>query len=934
MQHFNLLKKSAHPVPVAKTAARFRLQLAFDDHDAHLQTVDLKDHPCTIPFQQATGRMRDLLRAMAAIRHRQGFQIDWQGESEPHVTIRDHDYLLELARHTEALTLADKTPVQFADQPGFLELSLAETTQADTKKSLSKLHWRMRFQADQIVAEAETIKLLSERYLLVDQTIHEIEPLGENFAALPLFHTDIPATDLRNFLSLALSAFSGVRLRYLDYGLRTGQPATGRPAILFEEVDAHEGLRLLVTSLVEGFSPQFFNDYEINRIADINDMEKNVVVREVVDLESGEAVREIHRLLTKHKKQLSATSSRDFYQDDQLFIVEKDLASTFLYSELAGLLERYTLLGTEKLGSYKIKPAIKPALSLRLDSGIDFLEGDGTLTVEQEEFNLVELLRKYRKKGFVTLSDGTNVILEKRYVDRLQRLFDQKGNRLRLSFFDLPLVEELIDKKLESSSLPRSRSIFLGFNTIGSTRPRLPDINGTLRSYQKYGYKWLRYLHKHSLGGCLADDMGLGKTLQAIALLAAVTGDNSRPSLIIMPKTLLFNWEREFKTFYPGLSRYTWYGTNRDLDKAASSQIILTTYGMVRNHIELFKEQPFHYVILDESQHIKNPKSQTSRAVMLLQTEHRLALSGTPVENNLGDLYSLFRFLNPAMFRSEAEFARRYARPIQQENDVDAIHELRKKVYPFILRRLKKDVLKDLPDKVEQLIYVDMSPEQHHFYEERRQFYHTAIREQIEQQGVNKSQFFILQAMLELRQIASCPESRSDGEILSPKREVLTTHLLEAVANGHKAIVFANFLSVIESVCQDLNDAGIPYLSMSGATRNRQELVDQFQDDERIKVFVMTLKTGGVGLNLTAADTIFIFDPWWNLTAENQAIDRSHRIGQKRTVFCYKMICRKTIEEKMIELQEKKRELLESIISSDSSAVKKLSASDVEFILG
>ncbi len=931
MQQFQLLKRKQTDFR-AGTARKIQisLHLDFDDSGAFLQTVDAKGKEVAPDYQQESGRMRDLLRAMSAIEQRQDFQVDWHGTGS-RVYIQEHDYLLELARQADCLQLTDGRPVQFSNGSGFLELVLPLSEQAKDKRK--KLNWQLRFQADTAGKLDPDSKLLSERYLLLDQTIHELEPLGENFAALPLFQTTILPADLRNYLALVCSSFNGVRIRYLDYGLRSGQSVQSRPAIVFEDVDSHEGLRLSISSLVDGFAPAFFNDYDISRVVDVNEMEKSLVVREVELGERSATVREIRLLLNRHKKKLNPDMARDFFQEDTLFIVEKDLAATFLYRELAGLLEKYILLGTEKLNTYKIKPASRPTLSLRLEHGIDFLEGEGTLTVEDESFNLVELLRKYRKKGFVTLSNGTNVILEKKYVDRLQRLFDRKGERLRISFFDLPLVEELIEERLQSSSLPKSREIFLGFNTIGSSRPRLPKINGTLRSYQKYGYKWLRYLHKHKLGGCLADDMGLGKTLQAIALLAAVAGESKKTSLIVMPKTLLFNWEREIDTFYPDLSVYTWYGSSRDMTEACSHQLILTTYGMVRSSIEQFKEQPFFYVILDESQHIKNTGSQVSKAVMLLNSEHRLALSGTPVENNLGELYSLFRFLNPAMFRSEEEFSRRYGRPIQQDNNEDAIHELRTKVYPFILRRLKKDVLTDLPDKMEKILYVEMSPDQQQLYEERRTFYKTAIEDQISSQGLNKSRFFILQALLELRQIASCPESRSDGMIISPKRELLTAQLIEAVANGHKALVFGNFLSVIESVSQDLEDAGIPFLSMTGATRDRQSLVEQFQNDDSIRVFVMTLKTGGVGLNLTAADTIFIFDPWWNLSAENQAIDRSHRIGQDRTVFCYKLICSNTIEEKMVQLQEKKQELLDSIIGSDAGAVKKLSASDVDFML-
>ncbi len=931
MQQFKLLKKN-NPAPF-KTAAPldFTLLLGFDDNGAYLQTVDRKNKEIVVPYQQAAGQKRNLLRAMYVIREQRGFTVVWQHEGN-RIYIKEHDYLLEMARQTGLLRLADGSDITFGDAQGTLALCLGKNNNPRPRDDHGRLQWRLRFSCAQTRAEGEEIRFLSERYLLVKNCIYEVAPLGENFLGLPLFHTAILPEDLANFMALACSTFTNLQLQYLEYGQRHGQPVKSSPAIIFEQVDVYEGLQLSVTALVDGYTPQFFNDYTINTVVHINEMEKNLVVREIIEPDINAAIGEIRRLLNKYKKRLKGGSD-DFFQDGSLFIIDKELAAAFLMRELTSLLEKYTLLGTEKLNSYKIKPVKRPRISLQLNHGIEFLEGDGSIFLEDEQFSLLDLLRKYRKNGYVTLSNGNKIILEKRYVDRLQRLFDHKKDKLRVSFFDLPLVEELIDEKLESSSLPESRKIFQGFNDISTTRPKLPKINGTLRSYQKYGYKWLRYLNKHALGGCLADDMGLGKTLQTIALLASLKAVSKKPSLVVMPRTLLVNWAREISTFYPKLSVYTWYGAARDMRAAADYDIVLTTYGMVRNHIKIFQKQPFYYVILDESQQIKNSRSQASRAVVLLDAEHRLALSGTPIENNIGELYSLFRFLNPAMFRSEDEFAARYGRPIQQENDPEAIHELRIKVYPFILRRMKSDVLTDLPDKVEQMLYVDMSREQQKLYEERRIFYKDAIDNHIVSQGLNKSQFFILQALLELRQIASCPESQSDGAIISPKRELLTEQLMETVANGRKALVFGNFLSVIESVSQDLSEADIPYLSMTGSTRNRQVLIDQFQNDPRIKVLVMTLKTGGIGLNLTAADTIFIFDPWWNMAAENQAVDRSHRLGQKNTVFCYKLLCRNTIEEKIIKLQEKKRELLESIITNDSGAVKRLTASDIDFML-
>jgi SNF2 family DNA or RNA helicase len=461
-------------------------------------------------------------------------------------------------------------------------------------------------------------------------------------------------------------------------------------------------------------------------------------------------------------------------------------------------------------------------------------------------------------------------------------------------------------------------------------------VNATLRPYQQQGFKWLQYLHENKLGGCLADDMGLGKTLQAITLLAEIYGKDKKalPSFIAMPKSLLFNWENEIKRFAPQLSSYTWHGAQRDIIKARECNIILTTYAMLRNDIEVWKEEKFLYAILDESQAAKNIQSQVHKAALLLNASYRLSLSGTPVENNLSELYALFRFLNPAMFGSADNFNQNYLNPIQKHDDKNAVQELKRKIYPFILRRLKKDVLKELPDKIEQTLYVEMSDSQARYYEQRRLFYKESIEQQVAMKGIQQSQFFIFQAMNELRQIASVPESQTENRIHSPKLEILMEQLEDAIANKHKILVFANYLSAVELIGEELNKRSIDFVTMTGSTRNRQELVERFQNDTECKVFILTLKTGGTGLNLTAADIVFIFDPWWNKAAENQAIDRAHRIGQDKKVMSYKLITMNTIEEKILQLQEVKSALFENIISTDSASLKALSEEDIQFILG
>ena len=399
-----------------------------------------------------------------------------------------------------------------------------------------------------------------------------------------------------------------------------------------------------------------------------------------------------------------------------------------------------------------------------------------------------------------------------------------------------------------------------------------------------------------------------------------------------MPRSLLFNWSRELETFAPHLSFAIHHGVGRDWKKNKKSQLILTTYGTLRSDIKVIQPEKFHTVVLDESQAIKNDQTQTTKAVHLLQAEFRLALSGTPVENNLGELFNLFRFLNPAMFPQRADFDRSYTQPIQSSGDPEAAHELRRKVYPFLLRRLKKEVLKDLPDKVEQVLFVDMNEQQKKHYEKRRRFYQEIVRGEMKKSGLAKSQFVIFEALSELRQIASVPEAKTDGQIPSAKQDRLREALEESISNGHKALVFSNFLAGVDQVSEYLGSHDIPHLRMTGATTDRARLVEQFQKDSRIKVFVMTLKTGGLGLNLTAADTIYILDPWWNTAAESQAVDRAHRIGKKQTVFTYRLIARNTIEEKILELQKRKQNLVDQVVASDQSAFKNLSEDDIEHL--
>jgi len=933
---FDVFKRVDKPLTTGYVpAGELLIQLLFDEEGAYLEGVDAKGRPVAFDYRSSHGALRDLLKAMDAIKEQQEAVIDWDTNSD-HIYLHDHGHLLWLVRASGMLRDAGMQPLGFAD--GIAEIRLDYTRDAARPDdwlvgTLQLIH------EDETLANATALRILNETHVLYGNTIHETKPLGDHARMLSLFNGALPEALLERSLSLLFSHFTGVTVRY--GGLRTvfSEDVQAETSLIFEQVDETGALHLDVAFSLPRLPLDFVRDYDITRLATINEAEQTIVVRQVLYGSAAEERKWLNSAINRHRKGLEANDDALLFLDENGFVIGRELAARFLSQELGALTQRYTLFGAEKLNAYKVKAAT-PKLKLSLGYGIDFLEGEAQLDIDGESFSLFDVLAQHKKNRYVALSDGSRAVLDARYVAQLGRLFKKHEKGVKVSFFDLPMLEDLISANADRTPFARARDVFSGFNALATQPVLKAPIKGTLRPYQQDGLKWLDYLHTHKLGGCLADDMGLGKTIQTIALLAriylgkAASGGDLPPSLLIMPRSLLFNWKRELDRFCPAMRYQIYHGSERDLDAALGSHLILTTYNMLRSNIKDFTEPAFLYVILDESQAIKNVETQTTKAVLTLKSTHRLAISGTPIENNLGELYSLFRFLNPAMFGSSGDFDRLYATPIHQHDDQDAARELRRKVYPFILRRLKRDVLRDLPDKVEQLLYVDMSDAQRKLYETRRAFYHQTLKHRIATDGIEKSHFFILEALMELRQVASIPEVKSEDTITSPKREMLIEQLQEAAVNGHKSLVFTNFLATIEMVSADLKERGIGHVTMTGATANREALVRQFQTHDETMVFLMTLKTGGVGLNLTAADRVFIFDPWWNVAAETQAVDRTHRIGQDKTVFTYKLIARDSIEEKIVMLQERKKALFDKVISSDGAAIKSLTEQDVDEILG
>ncbi|MFK5952838.1 MAG: DEAD/DEAH box helicase [Desulfobacterium sp.] len=949
---FNALKKTTPMIRNVDTPVAVFFRLDMDDKGFFLATVNNNGKEVNPAYEFYSGLERNILKEISRIKEQNAFRIEWGAtETTEKFHINGNDHLISMLLETDLLQNAKGETLSPAQGTGQVKAVIQpvqrkKTVPANKKKEKStkeKTTGDGNKSPEDRVMLASTIELwhdqnkiepatpVTEYHMLSDHTIYRIKPLGQHFDKINLFETTFDSTLLEQYLTMLFSSLPHIDIVYDGYKVVKGEPGSTQPAVIFESVTPDNTLHLKVAATYPGYAPSFFDQFEMDQLATINEMEKKIIVSKLSHGDITACFKEIHTALKKHAKTLD--KDKEIYVQDNFIIIESALASRFITCEISGLLTRYIVMGAEKLKAYKIRQ-VQPNLNVKLSHGIDFLEGEATLDLGGETFSLNDVLQQFKKNSYIKLGDGTSAIINPEYMAKLSRLFKKKESGVQISFFDLPIVEELIDEKVANKGLQKSRKIFLGFNEISRSKPRLPKINATLRSYQKQGFKWLSYLRKHGLGGCLADDMGLGKTIQTIALLASIYPKEEKPSLIVMPKTLLFNWASELEKFAPKLTFCQYHGTDRDLDNALKHQLILTTYAIIRNDIEVLKEKAFHLIVLDESQNIKNILSKTSKASVLLNADHRLALSGTPIENNISELYALFRFLNPSMFGSFADFNKNYLIPIQKHNSKPVTEELRRKIYPFILRRLKMEVLTDLPERMEQTLYVEMTGPQKELYHQRREMYRTAIREQIQTKGLKQSQFFIFQALNELRQIASIPEVKSDNVIISPKREILMEHVMDAVAGNHKVLVFGNYLHTLECVSQDMEGADIDHMVMTGSTRDRRSVVNRFQNDESCKALLMTLKTGGLGLNLTAAEYVFIFDPWWNLAAENQAIDRAHRMGQTNRVFSYRLIARDSIEEKILKLQEVKRELFDSLISSDSASIKQMDQKDVEFVLG
>ena len=607
-------------------------------------------------------------------------------------------------------------------------------------------------------------------------------------------------------------------------------------------------------------------------------------------------------------------------------------------------------------------------MTISVTSGVDWFDLEAKCDFGGETVDLPKLLAALRQgERYVRLDDGSQGILPSEWLARyapLAELAKVEGDRLRF----MPTQAALLDALLAAQE---SQPVTVD-DTFAKLRDRLRSFEGIeprrepktfvgeLRHYQREGLGWLHFLDDFGFGGCLADDMGLGKTVQILALLderreAAGRSPARRrarevshaPSLVVVPRSLIFNWMEEARRFTPKLRVLDYTGLDRGdaFDRLKDHDLIVTTYGTLRRDIGKLREFDFDYAILDEAQAIKNPSSQAAKACRLLRARRRVTVTGTPVENHLGELWSLFEFLNPGMLGRSQKLNQLFTagRGTGRANGAAGNEDERPKnvailaraLRPFLLRRTKQQVLTELPAKTEQTLYCELDASERKLYDELREHYRRTLLHRVNDQGLKKSAFHVLEALLRLRQAACHPglldKKKIDGG--SSKLETLLEQLTEVIDGGHKALVFSQFTSLLAIVRRQLDRRGVVYEYLDGRTVKRQAKVQRFQTDAECPLFLISLKAGGQGLNLTAADYVFILDPWWNPAVEAQAVDRAHRIGQHRNVFAYRLIARDTVEEKILQLQEHKRGLAEAIVSADNSLLRNLTVEDLQLLL-
>jgi len=778
---------------------------------------------------------------------------------------------------------------------------------------------------DEAAIDLKTPVLIMDRIVIFEDRVAEID-IGSQAGWVKLLRRDgqfaVPFADRDSFLDLL---WSGKELPDLDFPpelVLTRGSVAPRPRLVLGPVTASQK----VTAAVRF-------DYGEGSVSLTDPAPACVSLTEqtAYDREPSAERGHLRDLLTLGME-LTRRSADD---DPHVSMPRRDVAGHVLHLAESGWTVVADGRAIRRPGSFQ--------LSVR--SGVDWFDLEGTFDFDGVTARLPALLRAVESGSkYVLLDDGSQGLLPEEWLKKyggLSRLGETSDGAVRFRSSQAMLLDALLSAQPEADLDKAFRAYRKRLRAFDGVRSKSApkSFQGTLRDYQKQGLGWLRFLREFRVGGCLADDMGLGKTIQVLAHLESIRvsrkeSEPRKPSLAVVPKSLVFNWQDEAARFTPHLKVVAYHGIERHegFEAMAEADLIVTTYGTLRRDIEKLKEVDFDTVILDEAQAIKNANSNSAKACLLLKSDHRLAMTGTPIENHLGELWSLFEFLNPGMLGRSTAF---HALSRSTDGDPTALTILARAIGPYILRRTKAQVLTELPEKTEQTLYVDLSAKERKLYNELRNHYRASLSDTIETAGLAKSKIHVLEALLRLRQAACHPGliDAARGKDGSAKLEALLEQVEEAAAEGHKILVFSQFTTLLALVEKALKTRKIPYEYLDGKTANRKARVSRFQSEEECRVFLISLKAGGHGLNLTAADYVFILDPWWNPAVEAQAIDRAHRMGQTRSVFAYRIIARDTVEEKVLELQKQKRDLAEAIISENESLIRKLTADDLQMLL-
>lgn len=634
----------------------------------------------------------------------------------------------------------------------------------------------------------------------------------------------------------------------------------------------------------------------------------------------------------------------------RLVLANDEKIYNFLSKEIEDYMKKFEVLVAEDFKKKDIKKIKIKSIGVKIENNL--LD----INLEDFKFNIYEIkdiINKYKlRKKFYRLKDGTYISLEKNSsLDFLENLTDNieiedenvEENSIKLPIYRALYLEKIF-KNMPNTNIQKNEYYKNMISQIEDRQIDLstkipPKLNAELRTYQKIGYKWLRTLEQYKMGGILADDMGLGKTIQLLAVILSYVQKNKgnvKPSIIICPSSLALNWYNEIQKFTSTLKALVISGDylerKRKIEEIGKYQVIITSYDSLKRDIDLYKNYCFKYVVADEAQYIKNNNTKNSKAIKTINAETKFALTGTPIENSLSELWSIFDFIMPGYLYKYKKFKELYETPIIKEQNEDVMNKLKKQIEPFVLRRTKGEVLTELPDKTVTILNNEMSEEQYNIYMSYMAQARKEIMSQIDINGFEKSQIKILSLLMRLRQICCHPKlflREYEGE--SSKLNQCIEIIQNAVLGGHKILMFSSYTSMFEIIEEKLKNIGVKYLKLTGQTKvgERIELVDKFNTNENIKVFLISLKAGGTGLNLTGADMVIHYDPWWNLSAENQATDRTYRIGQKRNVQVYKLITKNSIEEKIYELQQKKAKLIDNMLSTDATFINKLSKDDI-----